>query len=107
MIFQPTAFIKAIPIWGEGKSKEINCSLWFQTSIEKSDNTVLRIAGSNDYQIFINGQFCFYGPARAGRGYYRVDEIDIGKYLCQTQNNIEILANAYNIDNFCFFALCM
>ena len=103
MIFQPTAFIKAIPIWGEGKSKEINCSLWFQTSIEKSDNTVLRIAGSNDYQIFINGQFCFYGPARAGRGYYRVDEIDIGKYLCKTQNNIEILANAYNIDNFCFF----
>jgi len=102
MIAERVCFTRARPIWAKGKSKEINCSLWFETNIEKNDNVYLRIAGNNDYQVFVNGQFCFYGPARAGRGYYRVDEINIEKYLTQKQNSIEILASAYNVDNFCF-----
>ena len=102
MIKRDTAFIKAVPIWAKEKTDEINCSLYFETSIESNDKTILRIAGNNDYQVFINGIFCFYGPARAGRGYYRVDEIAIGEYLTKKENQIEILVSAYNIDNFCF-----
>ncbi len=101
-MFQNKRMSKAIPIWAEGKTKEVNCSLWFETEIEKNRDILLRIAGSNEYQIFINGDFCFYGPARSGRGYYRVDEVPISKFLTGEQNKVEILASAYNIDNYCF-----
>ena len=103
MISERVNFTYARPIWASGKCKEINCSLWFETNVEKEDNVYLRISGNNDYQVFVNGKFCFYGPARAGRGYYRIDEINIAKYLTENENSIEILASAYNVDNFCFF----
>lgn len=97
MIKRDTAFSKAVPVWAKEKTDEINCSLWFETSIVSNAETILRIAGNNDYQVFINGVFCFYGPARAGRGYYRVDEIAIGEYLTKQENRIEILVSAYKL----------
>lgn len=101
-MFKKIEFDKAVPIWAENRIGEMNCSLWFDTEIDRKDNVMLKIAGCSDYQVFVNGIFCFYGPARAARGYYRVDEIRIEKYLSLPKNRIEILVSAYNIDNFCF-----
>lgn len=103
MIFQTASFQKAAPIWADGKQEEKNCSLWFETEIGRHDNVLLRMAGANDYQVFINDTFVFYGPARAGRGYYRVDELPIAEYLTKKTNQVQILVNAYRVDNFCFF----
>ena len=101
-MFKKIEFDKAVPIWAENRTHEMNCSLWFDTDIDYNDEVTLKIAGCNDYQVFVNGIFCFYGPARAARGYYCVDEVQIGKYLLLQKNKIEILVSAYNIDNFCF-----
>lgn len=96
-------FEKALPIWAEGRSRTPNTSIWIERKIEGSSNATLLITGANDYQIFVNGVFCHYGPARAGRGYYRVDEIELGNLLHSGINSLSILAGAYNVDNFCFF----
>ena len=103
MLFTEAKFCKAVPVWAKEKVGEINCSLLFETTVTKGDGTLLRIAGANDYQIFVNGAFFFYGPARAGRGHYRVDELTLDAHLTEEENRIEILASAYGIDTFCFF----
>ena len=103
MVFEKSGFIKAVPVWARGKERELNCSLWFECEITGGEDTLLRIAGANDYQVFVNGRFCHYGPARAGRGHYRVDEIEIGNLLFDTTNTVRILVGAYNVSSFCFF----
>ena len=103
MLFTEAKFRKAVPVWAKEKAGEINCSLLFETTVTKGEGTQLFIAGANDYQIFVNGAFFFYGPARAGRGHYRVDELSLDAYLTEEENRIEILASAYGIDTFCFF----
>lgn len=103
MLFTEAKFRKAVPVWAKEKAGEINCSLIFETTVPRGEGTLLRIAGANDYQVFVNGEFFFYGPARAGRGHYRVDELPLDAYLSKEKNRIEILASAYGIDTFCFF----
>lgn len=103
MLFTEAKFRKAVPVWAKEKAGEINCSLLFETTVACGEGTLLRIAGANDYQVFVNGEFFFYGPARAGRGHYRVDELSLDAYLSEEENRIEILASAYGIDTFCFF----
>ncbi|MEE1043038.1 MAG: hypothetical protein UH854_03640, partial [Clostridia bacterium] len=48
----------------------------------------------------VNGTMVAEGPARAGHGYYRVDEIDISLYLTDEQNIIAIYVDGYNVKNY-------
>ena len=43
------------------------------------------------------------GPARAGRGYYRVDEVDIGKYLTEQKNTVSVISTGYYCESFEYF----
>lgn len=97
---QKTSFISALPIWALGKEKEWNVHLVLSATIEKEGADLLRIATHGFYQLFINNQFVAYGPARAGRDYFRVDEISITEQLDKEQNKIEILLVSYGVDNF-------
>lgn len=102
MLFEKTNFKLAKPIWEKDKDKELNYSLLFEVKAPKSSNAILRIAGNNTYRIFINGSFVYYGPARAGRGYYRVDELSIEKWLTQDENTITVLSMGYYCYNYQF-----
>ena len=44
----------------------------------------------------VNGKFVCYGPARAGRGFFRVDEIDLTPFADQEQNTVIIEVCGYN-----------
>lgn len=93
-------FKSAVPVWEPDKEKEKNYNLVFRAVIDYADASVVCLAASNLYQMFVNGKMIAQGPARAGHGYYRVDEIDVSDYLIQGKNIIAIYVNSYAIKNF-------
>lgn len=93
-------FKKALPVWEQGKEREKNYNLAFRCIIPKNENTRIALTASNMYQMFINGTMIAEGPARAGHGYYRVDEIDISGYLTREENIVVIYVDGYYVSNF-------
>lgn len=100
MLFEAVNFEKARPVWEKGMQKELNHSLKFVSGIAKRRDALLRISGYTGYQVFINGEFVHFGPARAGRGHYRVDEISIGNYLTEEINEVSVFSTGYYCDTF-------
>lgn len=95
-----TKFDKAKPIWPEILKNDMNVHVMLATDIAEEGADILRIATHGFYQLFVNGEYVAYGPARAGRGYFRVDEICLTDKLVEEKNKIEILIYSYGVDNF-------
>lgn len=93
-------FIKASPIWIDGKEQELNCRVQFKAVCEKANNAKIHIATSGVYQLWINGQFVSYGPARAGKNHFRMEDFDISKFLTNEKNVIIIEVAGYYCSNF-------
>lgn len=93
-------FLDAKPVWVEGKETEVNCRVQFKAICEKSDNTQVKIATSGIYQLWINGEFISYGPARAGKNHFRMENIDISKYLNREKNIVIIEVAGYCCTSF-------
>lgn len=93
---------KSAPVWAEGREKEMNLNLGFRGKFEaqKSRKATLRIAASTVYRVYVNGEFVGSGPARAGHGYYRVDEYDIGKQVKTGENIIAVEVAGYNVNTY-------
>ncbi len=92
-------FKKALPVWECGTEKAINRSLVFTASVGKCDCT-LALAGSSAFLVLVNGRFLAHGPARAGHGYYRVDEYSLAPLLDREENTVEIRMFGYNVPSF-------
>ena len=103
MIYKEKSFIKARPIWEVGKQMTLNHTLLFETEIDKGENILLRVTGYTGYQIFINGKFIHWGPARAGREYYRVDELELDRYITEDKNKITVISTGYYCESFQWF----
>ncbi|MCX6229660.1 MAG: hypothetical protein NTV75_10920 [Bacteroidia bacterium] len=93
---------KAIPVWAEGREKEMNLTLGFRGVFQakKDQKTTLRITASTLYRVSINGQYLGYGPARAGHGFFRVDQYDISNSLKSGKNIVAVEVAGYNINTF-------
>lgn len=101
MIFKEKTFNKALPVWVKGKQTEQNFTVLYETVFDGCHGDVtLRISGYTGYQVFVNGEFVHWGPARAGRGYYRVDELLLDKYIVNGKNTIDVLATGYYCNSF-------
>lgn len=68
MLFKERKFVKAIPVWEEGKQRTLNHAIRLETQIVRYDNAILRISGHTAYQIFINGEFIHWGRQERGAG---------------------------------------
>ncbi len=88
-------FKAAVPVWAENSEKEINLRLQFKATVPKCKNATVCIATSGMYQLWVNGSFVAYGPARAGKKHFRVDEIALGA-LSNGENSITIEVAGYN-----------
>lgn len=99
MLSKSLSFQKARPVWGEGLAEEKNVQLLFCTRFAGSTPCLLRVAAAGPYQIFVNGRFLHYGPARAGHGFFRVDEVDLTPYLAR-DNRLEISCVAYGVNSY-------
>ncbi len=96
------SFTSAEAVWPEGLQYEMNITAGFITGFERpaGNDALLRIAGSSIYRIYLNGDFIGHGPARAGHGYYRVDEWDLTGRLGEGTNVLAIEAAGYNINSY-------
>lgn len=92
-------FRKAIPVWECGTQKTMNRSLVLVAETDKADYT-LALAASCAYIVIVNDTLVAHGPARAAHGFYRVDELEIGQYLTEEKNKIEVRVFGYNINTF-------
>lgn len=95
---KPETFNYAKPIWLSNNAESKNVHLMLHTEVKKNSAELICIATSEFYQLFINGVFKACGPARAGRGYFRVDKIEIGESLDKENNIIEIILFSYGVD---------
>ncbi|MCX6226924.1 MAG: hypothetical protein NTV01_19615, partial [Bacteroidia bacterium] len=95
-------FKKAEPVWPVGQELEKNITVGFRTEFDRPGNksAVLKITGSTLYRIYLNGSFVGHGPARAGHGYYRVDEWDLSKKLASGKNIVAIEVAGYNVNSY-------
>ena len=69
--------------WAENCYRR-NVELCFVKKIEKHSDTRLKIIAKDLYNVYINGVFAHYGPARAAKGYARVDELLLDSYLTKS-----------------------
>ena len=93
-------FEKAVPVWVTGREKEMNLRVQFKTVVGKGKAIIAKIATSGIYHMSVNGKFVCYGPARAGRGFFRVDEIDLTPFADQEQNTVIIEVCGYNVRSY-------
>jgi len=69
----PAEFRSARPVWPEGRETEKNLFVRFCATVD-AKQAALRLTASSLYRVLVNGEFVAHGPARAGHGFYRVDE---------------------------------
>lgn len=93
-------FLNAKPIWVEGKECEVNCRVQFKALCPRTENAEIHIATSGIYNLFINGEFVSYGPARAGKNHFRMEKFDISRYLTEDENTVVIEVAGYYCSNF-------
>lgn len=93
-------FEYAKPIWVENRETEINCRVQFKAFIPFAENAFIHIATSGIYQLWINGKFVSYGPARAGRGHFRMENLEITDYLKEGDNAVVIEVAGYYCKSF-------
>ena len=99
---EPVLMKKGVPVWAEGREKEMNLTLGFRGVFKaaKNQQATLRITASTLYRLSINGQYLGYGPARAGHGYFRVDEYDLSKLVSDGENIVAVEVAGYNVNTY-------
>ena len=89
-------FIKAIPVFARGEETALNYPLTLCGCVPSLKNTKLYISAFSFYRLYVNGRFVCMGPARAAKGYARVDVLELEKYGREGENDIEIQVAGYN-----------
>ena len=73
-----------------------NVSLFFVCKVDIHDKGILKLTGCSDYQLYDNGKFVLYGPARAATNRYRIDT-----YNLKSGNHILVIElSGYNCNNY-------
>ncbi len=93
-------FRSAKAVWETGTSAVMNRWLVFRAEIKKSADVRIALTGSCAYVVRVNGDFVAFGPARSAHGYFRVDELDISKYLNDSINIVTVTVAGYNVCSF-------
>ncbi|MBQ7599656.1 MAG: hypothetical protein IJU57_03175 [Clostridia bacterium] len=82
-------------VWLKGLSEEKNVLASFRYICRQSGDLRIRLAASNLYRLFVNGELTGYGPARAAHGYTRTDEYTVEKAVPQ-DGELIITAEVYS-----------
>ena len=96
-------FDAAEPIWTAAERGEINSTIAFTSHFEWDGKAPLqlRLAGCSIFNVFVNGKFAAYGPARGPHGWFRMDEWDISRVARKGDNRLSIVGVAYNTTTYC------
>lgn len=90
-------FTEAKSVWIKDMEREMHVRAEFKASLqaEQGSRYIVKLATSGVYHLKINGAFISYGPARAGKGYFRAEELDITNYLSEGTNILIIEVCSY------------
>lgn len=93
---------QSTPVWAEGREKEMNLTLGFRGvfNADQQSATILRVAASTVYRIFLNGEFVGSGPARGAHGFFRVDQYDLSDQVKEGENIVAIEVAGYNVNSY-------
>ena len=90
-------FKKAKPVFPVGKAVEKNVFAAFRATVEDIEDAELFVTAASFYQVWVNGEFVAFGPARTAKGYARVDVISFDGCSKKSENEIVILV----VSHFC------
>lgn len=100
MGYVKTEFGLAKPIWEKGSENDMNRSLIFSTFLNGMESAELRLTGSSVYRVFVNRKLAYWGPARSGKGFFRIDVVSLDEFLFEGGNTVEIEVTGYCCNNF-------
>ena len=94
-------FKQARPTWPKQALGKMNQHVIYRTTLSWStyEETFLLITGMTFYKVYINGDFIYYGPSRAGHGVSKVKTIELTPFLNRDSENliaIEIIGHNVN-----------
>ena len=95
------AFESAAPVWPEGQSAASNVFVRFAAKFDYDGGEcpLLRLTASTVYRANLNGRIVGYGPARAVKGVFRVDEWPL-RDVRVGQNELTVEVAGYCLDTF-------
>lgn len=98
------AFEKATAVWPKDLADVMNVTIVFTAEINLSENQkiVLRLAGAMAYRICVNGVFAGYGPARAPKGFARIEEWPLAVGVREGRNIVTIEVVSYRCVGYYF-----
>ena len=104
MISSTETFCEALPVWLAEREAEMNLTAGFRAVFEvpAGSQTVLRLAASTRYRVWLNGTFLACGPTRGPHGFYRVDEWDLTPHLYGGLSLIAIEVAGYNVNSYAY-----
>lgn len=88
-------------VWLSGE-RERNIELCFLTKVEFHRSATIKLVAKEIYNLFVNGTFVCYGPARTAKGYARIDEINLTPYMHEGENTVSVYVTEVNTDTLCF-----
>ncbi len=102
MPIHPHTFRAATPVWEVGTARAMNRTVSFCADLPASEGktVTLSAAAACEFVLLVNGRFVAHGPARCARGFFRVDEYDIGPYLTKPENRVCLRTAGYNVNSF-------
>lgn len=93
---------QSTPVWAEGREREMNLTLGFRGvfNTDQPSEAIVQVAASTVYRLYLNGTFVGSGPARAGHGYFRVDQYDLSDRVIEGENIVAIEVAGYNVNSY-------
>ncbi len=94
-------FNKAVPVWAKEYTDDKNIVLSFESELDfKGQKAEIKIAADALYRLMVNGEFVCHGPQRCGRGFWRVDTIDLTAVLKSGVNKIAVWVARHGVSSF-------
>lgn len=93
-------FNSAKQVFIKNKRETVNFTAGFKCKFDAAKNKEykLKITGATLYSVYLNGEFVFYGPARAPHGYIRYDEVPLKVNI--GENILCVVVAGYNCPSF-------
>ena len=87
--------------WAKNQNQR-NTELCFVCELERVASAEVVFIARDVYNLYINGEFVQYGPARAAKGYAREERVALGKYLTEEKNEICVYVQSHYTKTLCF-----
>lgn len=101
MLKDSNSFKRAVPIWLKQNAEAKNIRAIFRTKAKIAKDSILKLATSGVYSLYVDGVFVAYGPSRAGRNHFRIDEIALEQFACDKPRLITIEVQSYQVNSYC------